>query len=61
MTTNTPTPQSVSPVYLSGPMFSFADLGQQQEIADTLIGAGMTSYLPQRERYRSRPPHGAHR
>jgi len=49
MTTNPPTPQSVSPVYMSGPMFSAADLSQQLIIAQTLQNAGMSSYLPQRD------------
>lgn len=44
------TPQSVSPVYLSGPMFSVADQTQQQAIADLLKNSGgMDSYLPQRD------------
>lgn len=43
------TPPAGSPVYLSGPMFSAADLWQQQAIAATLEGAGYTTYLPQRD------------
>jgi nucleoside 2-deoxyribosyltransferase len=43
-----PTPNG-SPVYLSGPMFSAADLWQQQEIATTIEGAGYETYLPQRD------------
>jgi hypothetical protein len=43
------TPPAGSPVYLSGPMFSVADLWQQQQIADALEGAGYTTYLPQRD------------
>jgi nucleoside 2-deoxyribosyltransferase len=38
-----------SPVYLSGPMFSAADLWQQALIAETLEEAGFTTYLPQRD------------
>ena len=49
MPTNPPTAESVSPVYLSGPMFSAADLSQQLIIAKTLQDAGMSSYLPQRD------------
>lgn len=42
-------PSAGSPVYLSGPMFSAADLWQQQQIADTLEAADFTTYLPQRD------------
>jgi nucleoside 2-deoxyribosyltransferase len=49
MTITPPTPASVSPVYISGPMFSVADKWQQQAIADALLAAGMSSYLPQRD------------
>ena len=44
-----PTPPEGSPVYLSGPMFSDADLWQQAMIADTVEKAGYTTYLPQRD------------
>lgn len=55
MTTTTPNAPAApalaagSPVYLSGPMFSAADLWQQQLIADTLEGAGFSTYLPQKD------------
>jgi nucleoside 2-deoxyribosyltransferase len=38
-----------SPVYCSGPMFSAADLWQQQTLAATLQDGGYTTYLPQRD------------
>jgi nucleoside 2-deoxyribosyltransferase len=44
------TPQSVSPVYMSGPMFSHADKKQQRDLTDVLETAGnMTCYLPERD------------
>lgn len=49
MTSSTTAPAPGSPVYLSGPMFSAADLWQQQEIADFLEAAGFETYLPQRD------------
>ena len=54
MTTNTPTPQSVSPVYLSGPMFSFADLGRNRRSPNT-DRRGNDELLAAARRYRSRP------
>jgi nucleoside 2-deoxyribosyltransferase len=49
MATNPPTAESVSPVYISGPMFSVADLSQQKLIWQTLKDAGMKMYLPQED------------
>jgi nucleoside 2-deoxyribosyltransferase len=38
-----------SPVYLSGPMFSNAEVGEQQKIARALEKAGFETYSPQRD------------
>ena len=46
---NPTTPPDGSPVYLSGPMFSAADLWQQAAIAAAVEGAGYETYLPQRD------------
>ena len=45
------TPQSVSPVYMSGPMFSHADKQQQKALAEYLEqpAVGMKCYLPQHD------------
>jgi len=42
-------PPDGSPVYLSGPMFSAADLWQQAAIAAAVESAGYATYLPQRD------------
>jgi len=42
-------PKAGSPVYLSGPMFSKADVAQQDEIALVLEKAGFVTYQPQRD------------
>jgi nucleoside 2-deoxyribosyltransferase len=42
-------PKAGSPVYLSGPMFSKADIAQQEEIALVLDEAGFVTYQPQRD------------
>jgi nucleoside 2-deoxyribosyltransferase len=42
-------PKAGSPVYLSGPMFSKADVAQQDEIARVLEKAGFVTYQPQRD------------
>jgi hypothetical protein len=46
-----PTPTDLSPVYISGPMFSAADLWQQSQIATVLesYNPPFTTYLPQRD------------
>ena len=44
-----PKPSPGSPVYCSGPMFSIADLWEQEQIAATLEHAQYTTYLPQRD------------
>jgi len=44
-----PTPTDLSPVYISGPMFSVADKWQQRAIKHTLLSAGFTTYLPQHD------------
>lgn len=47
-----PTPTDLSPVYLSGPMFSRADLWQQYQIAavlETYSPTKFTTYLPPRD------------
>jgi nucleoside 2-deoxyribosyltransferase len=42
-------PKPGSPVYCAGPMFSAADLWQQEAIADVLEKAGYETFLPQRD------------
>jgi nucleoside 2-deoxyribosyltransferase len=42
-------PGAALPVYIAGPMFSVADLGEQLNIATALEAAGYTTYLPQRD------------
>jgi len=44
-----PTAADLSPVYISGPMFSIADKWQQRAIKHTLMNAGFSTYLPQHD------------